>query len=626
MDKQFLQYFERELRYIRELSGEFAHMFPKVAGRLGIGEQASPDPHVERLFQGFAWHAAGVHRRLEAEYPELTHALLEQVYPDYLGPTPSMVVVQFQPDLKQGALDGGHLIPANTPLRARSMVRSTPTMCEYRTAHAVRLWPIVVDKVEYTSVLQDIADVRCPTREPVKALLRVRLKVAGGWTFQELGLDEFPLYLRGADERSARLYQALVAHAQTLVMRWGPYNARQSAGSKAYPPVHALGFEDEHALLPPGNPALRGYRLLHEYFAFPTRFRFVELRGLAEGTRRCDSDTLELLIPLSRYDATLEGEIELERIVPFATPAINLFPRECDRVTVRADRQSLQVVPDTAHPHDFEIHSVKRVCAYSQGSSHEREVLPRAAFTSAESTSQLRYRLERSEGVVGYLDRRGTDEIGGQYLGSDVFLTLVDGAADAANNSRPKQLSVEALCTNRDLPLALVIGKDTTDFVMTTGAPVTAIRCVAGPSAPRSNILDGTASWQLISHLSLNYLSLREGSGGAEALREMLMMYARLGDPRLGHEVEGIQAVSTSTVIRPIPQPGPHHFVRGLEARLTCEEPGFFPNGAFTLASVLSVFFAGYASHHSFTETVLLSREGQEIHRWPAVRGMRWTY
>jgi type VI secretion system protein ImpG len=625
MDKRILQYYERELRYLRELGTEFSRKFPKVAARLGIAEHSSSDPHVERLFQGFSWLAAGVHRRIDSEFPDFTQALLEQIYPDYLGPTPSMAVVHFQPDLRQGGVDRGYLVPANTALRARSLVRNTPIMCEYRTAHAVRLWPIVVDHVEYTSVLQDIASLGCPTREPIKALLRVRLKVTRGRTFAELGLDSFPLYLRGADDLSARLYEALVAHAETLIMRWGPWNARQWARSTAYPPVEPLGFEEEHALLPPGPHPFRGYRLLHEYFAFPTRFHFIELCGLAEGTHRCNTDTLELLIPLSRYDPMLEGVIDLERVVPYATPAINLFPRECDRTTVPDDPRAIHVVPDRSHPRDYEIHSVRRVRELTQGSSHERELLPRHALSATASTTQGRYSLERQESVVGYAERRGTSEVGGHYLGGDVFLKLIGGSTEAVKSSRRRQLAVEALCTNRDLPLVLALSKEGTDFVIATGAPVTAIRCVAGPSAPRSNILDGDASWRFISHLSLNYLSLGGENGSAEALREMLAMHARLGDPRLLHEVEGIRAVSASTIIRPMPEPGPRHFVRGLEARLTCEESGFFMHGAFTLASVLSVFFAKYASQQSFTETVLLSRERGEVYRWPAVPGMRWT-
>ena len=79
MKHRFLQYYEGELRYIRELSAEFARRFPKVAGRLGLPDSGgvSGDPHVERVLQGFAFSAGRVHMALDAESPELTQPLIE---------------------------------------------------------------------------------------------------------------------------------------------------------------------------------------------------------------------------------------------------------------------------------------------------------------------------------------------------------------------------------------------------------------------------------------------------------------------------------------------------------------------------------------------------------------------
>jgi type VI secretion system protein ImpG len=36
MDPRLLNYYNRELQYIREMGQEFAKEFPKIAGRLGI--------------------------------------------------------------------------------------------------------------------------------------------------------------------------------------------------------------------------------------------------------------------------------------------------------------------------------------------------------------------------------------------------------------------------------------------------------------------------------------------------------------------------------------------------------------------------------------------------------------
>src|ERR1700759_67600 len=170
METRLLQYYERELRYLRELGAEFANRFPKVAARVGLSELECADPHVERLLEGFAFMAARVHLKLDAEFPRFTQQLMELVYPHYLAPTPSMTVVQLAPNPREGSLSSGFAVPPGSVLRARSGLRDAVS-CEYRTAHPVELWPIEIERVEYTSVLRDLADVRVPSVEPFKAIL-----------------------------------------------------------------------------------------------------------------------------------------------------------------------------------------------------------------------------------------------------------------------------------------------------------------------------------------------------------------------------------------------------------------------------------------------------------------------
>ena len=87
--------------YLRKLAAEFAEQHPKIAGRLRLSGEATDDPHVERLLQGFAFIAARIHRKLDDDFPELTQGLLEVLYPHYLAPIPSMAIVELaaKPDL-----------------------------------------------------------------------------------------------------------------------------------------------------------------------------------------------------------------------------------------------------------------------------------------------------------------------------------------------------------------------------------------------------------------------------------------------------------------------------------------------------------------------------------------------
>src|SRR5215469_8512743 len=90
-----LQYYERELTFLRYMGKEFAEKYPKIAGRLQLESDRCEDPHVERLLEGFAFLAARVHMKVDDDFPEITQALLDCVYPHYLRPMPSCSVAQF---------------------------------------------------------------------------------------------------------------------------------------------------------------------------------------------------------------------------------------------------------------------------------------------------------------------------------------------------------------------------------------------------------------------------------------------------------------------------------------------------------------------------------------------------
>ena len=91
MDDRLLRYYDRELKHLRDVGGEFAKEFPKVAGRLGLDALECADPYVERLLEGFAFMAARVQLKLDAEFPRFTQQLLDNVNPLALCPIPSML-------------------------------------------------------------------------------------------------------------------------------------------------------------------------------------------------------------------------------------------------------------------------------------------------------------------------------------------------------------------------------------------------------------------------------------------------------------------------------------------------------------------------------------------------------
>jgi type VI secretion system protein ImpG len=174
---------------------------------------------------------------------------------------------------------------------------------------------------------------------------------------------------------------------------------------------------------------------------------------------------------------------------------------------------------------------------------------------------------------------------------------------------------------------------------MDISAPVSTVRVIQGPTLPRPSLVlagqspdkpqttSGRFAWRLISHLSLNYLSLRdrdEGSEtGAEGLREILKLYADPNDRQTLKQIDGIRSVKYRPVVRRVEIPGPITFARGLEITALFDEVAFEGQGVFVLGAVLEQFFAKYVSLNSFTETVVATQQRKEIMRWPVQMGKR---
>ncbi|WP_285446698.1 type VI secretion system baseplate subunit TssF [Xanthomonas sp. fls2-241-TYG-148] len=627
MDPRLLPYYSRELQHVRDMGAEFAREYPKIAGRLGLDAFECADPYVERLLEGFAFLAARVQLKLDAQYPVFTQHLLEMVYPHYLAPLPSMAVVQLQPDLKDSGLAAGVAVPRHSALRSL-IGAGERTACEFRTAHAVTLWPLQLAEAKYleSPAALAAAGVAVPPGRSVRAGIRLRLEVVGGAQAQDLALDALPLFLAGADGLPKRLYEQLHGDCAGVVVRGNDAGGATRELLLDADVLRTRGFADDDALIPYDGRSFSGYRLLQEYFACPERFLFAELTGLRAALRRLHGSSFEIVVLLERSVPALAAAVSAEHFKLFCTPAINLFERRADRIHLHTGRHDYHVLADRTRPMDFEIHHLGEVEGFGDRQEPEQRYTP--FYGGDARTWHARhgafYTMRREPRLLSARQRR--DGARSSYVGSEVFVSLVD-ADDQPHSTRLRQLGLQLWCSNRDLPLHMPVGKGSTDFSMDSGVPVQSVRCVAGPTKPRPALSDGQTAWRLLSQLQLNYLSLfDEGPGestSAAALREILTLYCDPFDASAQRQIEGIKQVRGTPIVRRIPVPGPITFGRGLQITLTCEDAAFEGTGAFLLASVLRHFFARYVSVNAFTETVLRTTERNEVARWPAQPGSR---
>ena len=625
MDPRLLHYYNQELQHLREMGAEFAEQFPKIAARLGMEGIEVADPYVERLLEGVGFLAARVKLKLDAEFPRFTQRLLEIVYPNFLAPTPSMLVARFQPDLNEPNLARGIVVPRGTAMRA-APISAEQAGCEYRTAHDVTLWPIEIVSASYFSYAPDLPLATLSVGNKVRGGLRLRLRSTAGLNFDQIALEHLRIYFCGADETAYKLHELCLGSC--LGMLVGPPGppGRPMPWKEFIPAEHVkpAGFADDEALLPVSLRGFQGYRLLQEYFAFPQRFLFADLGGLAPAFRRHGGNELEVVLLFERGEAALESVVDAANFALYCAPAINLFPKRADRIQLGGGNYEFHVLVDRTRPMDFEVHEVTDVQGHGVGAESEQVFLPFYADSHLEPADHPAYYLvQREPRLLSTNQKRNGPRT--SYVGSEVFLSLVD-PKEAPFRSDLRQLSVMTTCTNRDLPLLMPLGSGKTDFQLDASMPVQAIRCLKGPSKPASPLREGGRAWLAVNHLSLNYLSLMNNDErtGAAVLREMLDLYASGADRAgMARQIEGVHTVAVRPVVRRLPLPGPIACGRGLEITLEVDDLAFQGGSSFLFGAVMERFFARHVSINGFTETVLRSGARGEIMRWAPRCGER---
>jgi type VI secretion system protein ImpG len=297
MDHKFVDYFEEELTHLRRMSEEFKVIHPRVAERLQLGKEP-PDPYVQQLWDGFAFLAARVQLKLDAEYPRFIEALLQTIYPHYLAPVPAMAIVQFEPQYDDSELAAGPVVKRHTSLKSKRLPGATQdtVQCTYRTAHDLQILPIRLTDARYYTQDRDLSEIdNLWARETsAKAAIRLRMVSTGGLAFNQILADKLVLHLPPRENLTGALYELILAHSTAVVVQSAGKPLRSYA-KRSPATVRGMGFEDDEALLPIGPQGFSGYRILQEYFSFPGRFFFIEVSGLQEAFAKCDKTELDLI-------------------------------------------------------------------------------------------------------------------------------------------------------------------------------------------------------------------------------------------------------------------------------------------------------------------------------------------
>ena len=597
MVDELLPYYNRELTYIRRLSAEFAAEHPKIAGRLRLSQDAIEDPHVERLIQAFAFLTARVRRKLDDDFPELTEALLNVLYPHYLAPIPSMAIAQFScpPDLTVS-----HTVPAGTEIETEPMVGES---CRFRSCYPTTLWPITVEAASLRG--RPIVAPANPQASGAVAVLRLTLRCLGDQlTFTKLGPDRLRFFLRGQPQLVLPLYELLFNNTVSVALA---DSAADPAPVILRPDcIRPVGFDKSEGMLPYPARSFVGYRLLTEYFTFPEKFLFFDLTQLSAKILLDAKNKLDVFIYLNKSSTDLERSISDEAFAVGCTPIVNLFRQRAEPIALTRSISEYRVVADARRPGVTEVYSVDAVSSTGPDGT-ETPFLPFYSLKHAAAAQAQR--------TFWHPSRRAA---GGRDPGTELFLSLVD--LDF-NPSVPADtvLSVETTCLNRDLPGRLPYGGGHPYLQLVEAmAGVASLRCITAPTPTVRAPLRHRALWRLISHLSLNHLSIvGHEKDGAEALREILKLYDFRDSSETRAAIDGVLEVRSRRGTARAPSSEMGSFCRGVDIEVLFDEQRFVSNGLYLLAAVIERFLALYGSINSFTRLAIkLQGRPGVLRRW----------
>ncbi len=578
-------YYQDELRYLRDVGPDFARANPEIARYLA---DPGSDPDVDRLLEGVAFMCGRIRQKLDDELPELTASLMSLLWPHYLRPIPSMSILEFLPELE--AMQAPVVVPAGAEFASRPI---DGTRCRYRAAWPVKLRPWGLRE----------ARLETPPAEPARLILQ--FCAATKTKLANLELDSVRLHLAGDPRTSFTLYLLLAAHVGSVTVSDGASGTARRELILPPESVQPAGLDHGESILPYPPHVFPGYCYIQEYFAFKDRFLFVDVRGLDRAVKQLKLEsTLEVTLTFNRRLESFPL-VSPENLRLHCVPIVNLFTHMAEPLRATHDRVRYLVQPARAGIADrrhAEVYSIDRVLGLVRSQDMEsHEFKPFYSFThmsSQDPASATYYQSHVSPSTIGKDARWGTD--------TEVSF-VVGGRPDAVPEE--ETISIDLTCTNRDLPSELRAG----DICEPTDASPsgTRFRNLLKPTPTIRPPLGKALHWRLISHMSLNYVSLTNAEHFKELLRVYDFQAVHDAQRAIAHQrmFDGIVSLRSSyreRMVRGTP-------IRGSVVDLELNEENFAGEGdAYLFAALVDRFLGAYVTLNAFSQlNARFSRSGQ---------------
>ena len=580
-DLDLLDYYTRELDFLRKDGKNFAQRFPKVASRLDLRDSESLDPHTERLIESVAFLSARVRRDIDREYSEIASGLLGNLCPSLVQPIPSTTVVQISSKDLQGKVTTGIKIPRHTLLSTKTTAGDD---CKFRTVWDSKIMGI------------DVVEGKINDEENLFLKIRTQQKT----DLSELTLNSFSFHIAGEWSVCSALYEALSTRVKFLSIK-DNHNNKINLNSSA---IRFQGFQEDEIALPQAPGSHPAYSLLQEYFSFPQKFFFFELNGLPNNF--FTGSELNITIDMGGLPSKLRL-VDSQNFKLNCIPVINIFSKISEPITINHKNYEYLLVADRTQELSTEVHSVVNITASEAGAK-----IPKIIPQFSELESDKNFDTDSNLVFWSFTRRKSLRK---DFSGTDIFLNFVD-KKNFLNDPTYPILYANLLCTNRRLAEQLPVKASLTGEGVSAGL---SINCLYEPSRQRDPPLGSETIWKLTSLLSLNHHSLIDGETSKTILREILALFASDNNSDLD-QIRGVLGLKAKGVTRKLSSDAWRGFCRGIEIEIELDPESFVGSSMILFSLVLSRFFSLYTTINSFI-SVSVVRGNQKIVEWPPIIG-----
>ncbi|MDR2102855.1 MAG: type VI secretion system baseplate subunit TssF [Treponema sp.] len=595
---ELLDYYRDNLTYIRDLAAEFSAEFPKIAGRLGLGEFECEDPYIERLLEGTAFLSARVEKKLDEGYANLLESILNSVAPSALYPIPAGAVLELTLNSGNEQLRSGAALAAGTALDAFIPAINTP--CRFSTLEDTVLSPLAVEDAEY--ITRNLSDLGVNNPQGL-AGLRIKLSSMTGTAISS-SIDYLNFYINMAEADASLLLRQILHETAACYIRVG--------AEEQFVPLEGISFDmplAAGAKLLPGliKGHVLGLRILQNFLAYPAFFKFFTLKNL----RRVffsPVNTVELLLVFKRREPSL-ASLKGSSLKINCVPVLNLFAKRSDRILIEREAYQFHVVPDKTAPQDYEVVHVRSLEFFNE----QNETLFFANNFYEDNPLEERARknffsqYHRKSLVNSHTTRRSS------YEGSEAFVSF---SVQDKKMEEAYQFAAETICTNRDL--ALLLQPET--FLSSRSPFLNRAAFIARPTRPEYSSFhrEGTSAFSKLSHIVFNLSSLlrQNGKFSAEALRTLLGSYQIRSGEEMERILEGLVSVEgESTAFRFIKK-GAVFFEPGWKINFTLDETAYAGVGFYFFGKIVAEVLKSFTPINSLLEIHFFTKQSGRIAVW----------